>query len=231
MKDLEAFNWEYIAAELDAQGHVTLRGLLSDPECNALAKDLLQPSAAADALDLEELKQGRGQLQRLRSGLPGKLALLRASLYARLVDLANRWRAELGEEWRYPAVLEARSGRALSGERLERSTLSRLRIDDHWGLHADAAVEPAFPLRSSLLLSRPGRDFSGGEFVMTEQRPRMQSRPSVLVPEAGDAIIFAANDRPRRGRKGVHRARVKYAVSRIRGGERVALELLLDGAA
>ena len=226
MKSLAAFDWTHIETDLDIQGHATLRGLLTEPECKALAEGRRDENAQADTIDLESLGEGRGELRRFRSGLPQELAALRASLYGRLFATATRWQDGLGEKRRYPERFGAPSPRATSGHPTERSALSRLRAGEHWGLHKDVEGEHPFPLQVSALLSRPDRDFSGGEFVMTELRPRMQSRPIVVVPKQGDAIIFAADGRPFRGKTGLYRVSLKHAVSRIRSGERIALELL-----
>ena len=225
MKSLDAFDWPHVEAELDIQGHATLRGLLSESECKAVAEGHRDANAQADTIDLASLEQGRGELRRFRNGLPNELVALRASLYRRLVGTANRWLDGLGEKRRYPEHFGT-SPRAMNGHPTERSALSRLRAGEHWGLHKDIEGEPTFALQVSALLSRPDRDFSGGEFVMTELRPRMQSRPIVVVPKQGDAIIFAADGRPFRGKRGFYRVSLKHAVSRIRSGERVALELV-----
>lgn len=226
MKSLDRFDWTQVETDLDLQGHATLEGLLTESECKALAEGRRDANAQADTIDLESLKQGRGELRRFQNGLPQELAALRASLYGRLVATARRWQGGLGEKRDYPERAGAPSPRATNGPPNERSALSRLRAGEHWGLHKDIEGEPPFPLQVSALLSRPDRDFSGGEFVMTELRPRMQSRPIVVVPKQGDAIIFAADGRPFRGKSGVYRVSLKHAVSRIRSGERVALELL-----
>jgi hypothetical protein len=225
MKSLDAFDWPRVEAELDMQGHATLPGLLTESECEALADGPRHANAQADTIDLGSLEQGSGELRRFRNGLPDELVALRASLYARLVATANRWQDGLGEKRRYAERFGAPLPRATNGQPRERSALSRLRAGEHWGLHRDLEGEHPFALHVSALLSRPERDFWGGEFVMTELRPRMQSRPIVVVPKQGDALIFAADGRPFRGKKGLYRVRLKHAVSRVRRGERVALEL------
>jgi hypothetical protein len=231
VKDLDTFDWAHVEAELDVQGHATLPGLLTTAECDALAASFQDTNVLTEAIDLESIKQGRGELRRFRNRLEGDLSALRASLYGRLVGTANRWQEAMGEKQRYPrsfsALTKQRYARA---QPAERSALSRLHASDHWGLHQDTEDELSFPLQISTLLSRPGRDFSGGELVMTEQRPRMQSRPIVVVPKQGEAIIFAAYRRPFRGTKGFYRVSLKHAVSRVRSGHRVALELLFDAA-
>ena len=226
MKSLDAFDWTQVETELDNQGHATLPGLFTESECKALAEVRPDASAQAHTTNLESLKQGRGELRRFASGLPEELAALRASLYRRLVGTANRWQDGLREKRRYPERFGALFPRATNGQPQERSALSRLRAGEHWGLHKDIGGDHPFALQVSALLSRPDRDFSGGELVMTELRPRMQSRPIVVVPKLGDAIIFAADGRPFRGKKDFYRVSLKHAVSRIRHGERVALELL-----
>jgi hypothetical protein len=227
MKNLDTFDWAHIEAELDLHGHATLRGLLAESECRALAEGW----ANADAIDLESIKQGRGTLRPLRHGFPENLAALRASLYGRLVGTANRWQDVLSERRRYPERFGGRSARTAEGHSPERSGVSRLCVGEYWGLHKDVEGDHRFPLQVSVLLSRRGRDFSGGDLVMTEHRPRLQSRPIVVVPDQGDAVIFAADGRPIRGTKGFYRASLKYAVSPVRSGERVALELRFDVAA
>ncbi len=217
MRGLDAFDWARIETELDIQGHATLPRLLSESDCEALAGARRDAYAHVDAVDLESLEQGRGELRRFRNGLPNELGALRVALYRRLVGTANRWLNDLREKRRYPEHF---------AHSTERSALSRLRAGEHWGLHRDVEGEQPFALQVSALLSRPDRDFSGGEFVMTELRPRMQSRPIVVVPKQGDAIVLAADGRPFRGKRGLYRVSLKHAVSRVRGGERVALELL-----
>ena len=226
MKRLEAFDWLHVETALDLQGYAILQSLLTESECEALANVHGDADAQADSIDLESLRQGCGKLRPFQHGLPDALAALRASLYGRLVGTANRWQEGLGERRRYPERLGGLSPRTAKGPSAERSALSRLRAGEHWGLHKDAEGEHPFSLQVSAMLSQPERDFSGGEFVMTELRPRMQSRPIVLLPKQGDAIIFAADGRPFRGKRGFYRVRMKHAVSRIRRGERVALELL-----
>jgi len=204
VKGLDAFEWAAVESELDIHGHSVLPGLLSAAECDTWATNS----------------------QEMGARLAGELGGLRALLYRKLVATANRWAEALGEERRYPEHFDALlTQREKSSLFAERPTLSHLRENEHRGLHQTSPKEPSFPLQISVLLSRPERDFSGGEFVLVEQRPRMQSRPIVVVPEQGDAIIFAAQRKPFRGSTGVYRVSLKHAVSRVHRGERVALEL------
>ena len=151
------------------------------------------------------------------------LADLREALYPRLVAIADRWNETLGSPVRPPA--------RRSGEAPTRSTSTVLRQGDYQPLHQSAGAEQGFAFQLTALLSEPGRDFTGGEFVMVEQRPRMQSRPMVVPLKKGDVAIIASAQRPHRGSKGYYRVKVKHAISRVRSGERVGMELLFHAPA
>jgi hypothetical protein len=208
VKSLDAFDWAQVEGDLDAQGNAMLSGLFTEPECLALADGLRSAPLLTD-----------------------DLTALRAGLYERLVGTANRWEQALGRERRYPGSFVAFSReRCVAGQAVERTALRRLRAGEHRALHRDTEDDQSFPFQVSALLSRPESDFVGGELVMTEQRPRMQSRPMVLAPKQGDAVIFTAYGKPFRGTKGFYRVSLKHAVSRVRDGERVALELFFGGA-
>ncbi len=176
-------------------------------------------------------RTGHGDRHALSDPLPSPLAELRAGLYERLLPVARAWAAALGQEARYPDDEAAGTQRnRQAGQSRDLSAIQRLRTDDYLPLrHADG--ERVFPLRLIALLSEPGRDFTGGETVMTEQRPRMQSRPMVLPLGLGDAAVIAVSHRPVRGAHGVYRVTDRQAVSRVRSGERFALELTLHEAA
>ena len=156
------------------------------------------------------------QVRELVEELPPLVADLRASFYKHLAPIANRWSEELGVVRRHPSQVRPQS------------SLSRLREGDYQPLHQQSDSEQAFPLQLIALLSEPGKDFSGGEFVMIEQRPRMQSRPMVLPLRKGDMAIITVAQRPHKGTKGHYRVNLRHAISRVRSGERVGLELMLD---
>jgi hypothetical protein len=169
---------------------------------------------------------GRGELFCFGECLPAPLTHWRTAFYPQLAPIANRWNETLDVGYRYPAALDdflERNRRA--GQARPLSHLSRLREGDYLALHQRNAGEHVFPLQVVVLLAEPGRDFQGGEFVMTEQRPRMQSRPMVLPLELGDAAIIGTAQRPFKGSKGHYRVNLRHAISRVRGGERIGLEL------
>lgn len=200
MKRLDRFDWKAIETELDREGHALLPGLLSAAEDDAFAK--------------------------------GSLLLdLRARLYEKLVPIANRWSETMGSEIRYPARLDQllRICRA-AGQRKPQSAVVRLREGRHQPLRQNAGGECVFPLQATVLLTQPGKDFTGGEVVMTEQRPRMQTRPMVVPLRRGDATVFAVHHRPFKGSKGFYRVNLRHAVSRVRSGERIAFDLIFHDA-
>lgn len=200
MKQLDRFDWKAIEAALDREGQAVLPGLFSAGECDALAD-------------------------------PPSLLGLRARLYEKLVPIANHWNEALGTTTRYPARLDQllRKCRA-AGQRTPQSAVVRLREGQHRPLMQDAEGDCVFPLQVAVLLTQPGLDFTGGEIVMTEQRPRMQSRPMVLSLQRGDAAVFAVHLRPFRGSKGFYRVNLRHAVSPVRRGERIALDLVFHNA-
>jgi len=221
-------DWPRLTAELDREGSAVVPGLLDEDAVDELVALGLSPAAhALDALDL-----GRGELRWL-DRMPTSLAELHAAFYERLAPIADAWNAALGLPARYPATLdEFRIAGERDGATRTLSSLVRLRAGDHLALHQRNVGARVFPLQLVALLSEPGHDYTGGEFVMTEQRPRMQSRPIVLPLRRGDMAVIAVGHRPHRGSKGHYRVNLKHAVSRVREGERLGLELPLhDGPA
>jgi len=226
---LDRLNWTDIGLQLDAEGHVVLPGLLGVD----VARDLAQQATAAGArrVALESDDLGRGELFYLGAGMPAPLELWRTALYRRLVAIANRWNETLGVALRYPAELGdfLRRNRE-AGQTRAQSHLSRLGGEGHVSLHQRNDGEQVFPMQIVAVLSEPGVDFHGGEFVMTEQRPRMQSRPAVLPLKLGDVAVIATAERPVKGSQGYYRVNLKHAISRVRKGERIGLELLFHDA-
>lgn len=226
---LDRLDWADIGSQLDAEGYALLPGLLDA----GLARSLAQQTAAPDArrVSLESSGLGCGQLYYFGAGMPAPLEPWRAALYRRLVVHANCWNDTLEVERRYPAELEEfqRHNRN-AGQTRALSHLSRLGVEDHVSLHQRNEGEQVFPMQIVALLSEPGTDFQGGEFVMTEQRPRMQSRPLVVPLKLGDAAIIATAGRPCKGAKGYYRVNLKHAISRVRKGERIGLELSFHDA-
>jgi hypothetical protein len=208
MQRIETLHWPDLERELDEEGQVHVPGLLSADECRDCAD--VELSAA---------------------GLPPSFGALRDALYARLAPVADRWCAALHRAPRHPARYAdfARLCRE-AGQMREQSAITRLRTGDHAALRQHAEGDLLFPLEVTILLSAPGVDFTGGEFALTEQRPRMQSRPIVVPLRRGDAAIFAVQHRPHCGPSGVYRVNLSHAVSRVRSGERVALDLVFHAA-
>lgn len=227
---LDRLNWADIGMQLDAEGFCLLPGLLGAD----VARDLVQQTAAPGArrVTLESSDLGRGESFYFDAGMPAPLEPWRTALYRRLVATANRWSETLGLAHRHPAALEDfRRLNRKAGQTRAQSHLSRLGVEDHVSLHQRNAGAQVFPLQIVAVLSEPGTDFEGGEFVMTEQRPRMQSRPAVLPLQLGDMAVIATAQRPFKGAKGCYRVRLKHAVSRVRKGERIGLELSFHDAA
>ena len=174
---------------------------------------------------------GRGAYRYFAYPLPGSIAALRAALYVPLAAIANRWAELLGSETRYPAEHAAYLGRCrLAGQVRPTPLLLRYGPGDWNALHQDLYGEHVFPLQVAILLSRPGGDFTGGEFVLTEQRPRMQSRPEVVPLGQGDAVVFPVRERPVKGSRGWHRVNMRHGVSRLRSGERFTLGVIFHDA-
>ena len=214
---IERLDWTGIADQLDGEGYAMLPGMLDA----GLVRDLKRQAEIV----------GRGELFYFADAMPAPLQALRADFYRHLVRIANRWNDIQGIDDRYPRELGdfLRRNRE-AGQARGQSHLSRLGVDDHLPLRRSSAGEQVFPLQIVALLSEPEADFQGGEFVMTEQRPRMQSRPMVLPLKRGDAAIIGTAERPFKGAGGYYRVTLKHAVSRVRGGERIGLELFFHDA-
>jgi hypothetical protein len=175
---------------------------------------------------------GRGEYKYFGYPLPEVLAAPRTALYPRLAEIANRWHAAMGIDARFPPEHKAFLKRChAAGQRRPTPLLLRYEAGDYNCLHQDLYGEHVFPLQLTILLSEPARDFTGGEFVMTEQRPRMQSRAEVVPLAQGDAVIFAVNERPVRGTRGTYRVKLRHGVSRIRSGRRYTAGLIFHDAA
>jgi hypothetical protein len=227
---IERLGWADISAQLDTEGHALLPGLL-DPD---LAHDLARQAdarKAAHRVSLASKDLGRGELLYFRASLPAPWMTWRTAFYRHLAVVANRWNEILNVGYRYPAKLNDFLQRNRKGGQVQpQSHLNRLGVEDYLALHHRDDGEHVFPLQVIALLSEPGRDFQGGEFVMTEQRPRMQSRPMVLPLELGDAAIISTAERPFKGSKGYYRVNLKHAISRVRRGERIGVELSFHDA-
>lgn len=226
---LDRLNWTDIGLQLDAEGYAVLPGLLGADVARGVARQATASGTRRVTLESGDL--GRGELFYFGAGMPAPLEQWRTAFYHCLVAIANRWNETLGVAHRYPAELEdflRRNQKA--GQTRAQSHLSRLGVEDHVALHQRNDGEQVFPLQIVAVLSEPGADFQGGEFVMAEQRPRMQSRPTVLPLKLGDMAVITTAERPFKGTKGYYRVNLKHAVSRVRQGERIGLELLFHDA-
>ena len=220
-----------LAAELDAHGAAVVEQLLTGDECRALAA-LYAGDGFRSRVVMAAHGFGRGEYQYFAYPLPPLVAELRASWYPRLAPIARRWAAELGREAAFPD--DHASYLALchaAGQLRPTPLLLRYGEGDYNCLHQDLYGAHVFPLQVAILLSQPGCDFTGGEFVMTEQRPRMQSRPMVMPLAQGDAVVFAVHHRPVQGTRGVYRANLRHGVSRLLSGKRRTLGVIFHDAA
>ncbi len=207
-----------------------LPGLLEPAQAQSLARQASE-NPTLPPMSLAQTAHGRGDLFFFDPTLPPALAAWREAFYQCLVPIANRWNAMLGIDCRYPTALETylHSNRA-AGQTKSLSHLSRLDMSGYQALHQYCEGKHVFPLQVVVLLSRPGQDFTGGEFVMTEQRPRMQSRPMVLSMQQGDAAIISTALRPVKGSKGFYRVNIRNAISPVRSGVRAGLALFFHNA-
>ncbi|MBS7810210.1 2OG-Fe(II) oxygenase [Roseococcus pinisoli] len=227
-----ALDWARIAAELDAEGAAITGPLLSPAECAALATLYDEESRFRSKVIMARHGFGRGEYQYFSYPLPPLVAGLRGALYAALAPVANRWNEAMGIGTRFPATHEEFLARCHpAGQTRPTPLLLRYVAGDYNCLHQDLYGDHVFPLQVAFLLSDPARDFSGGEFVLTEQRPRLQSRASVVPLRQGEAVIFAVHHRPVRGTRGTYRVNLRHGVSKLREGRRHTLGIILHDAA
>ncbi|WP_108472826.1 2OG-Fe(II) oxygenase [Rhodanobacter thiooxydans] len=228
---LQAYDWTGIADELDAHGCAMLEALLSPQECVALAGLYADDGWFRSRVVMSRHGFGRGEYRYFDYPLPELVAELRGAIYRELVPIANRWNAALDSAVRYPATHDEFVERChAAGQRRPTPLLLQYGAGDYNCLHQDLYGEHVFPLQLAIVLSEPGRDFSGGEFVLTEQRPRMQSRAEVVPLRQGDAVVFAVHQRPVQGTRGSYRVNMRHGVSRVRSGQRHTLGIIFHDA-
>jgi hypothetical protein len=214
-------DWTRVARDLDAQGSALLNGVLSPEECLGLVALYPNDALFRSRVVMARHGFGRGEYKYFSYPLPGVIADLRTGIYPYLVPIANRWNADMNVGVRYPETHEDFLGRCRrAGQTKPTPLLLQYGVEDYNCLHQDLYGENVFPLQVAFLLSEPGKDFEGGEFVMTEQRPRMQSRPIVVPLRQGDGVVFAVHNRPVKGVRGFYRVNLRHGVSRIRSGHR-----------
>jgi hypothetical protein len=224
-----AIDWTKVTADLDGQGCAVLKGLLSQDECRALAALYSDDARFRSRIVMGRHGFGRGEYKYFSYPLPDLIAELRPTLYARLCGIANRRNQTMGIDIRYPLAHEAFLKRCHDAGQV-RPTPLQYGPGDYNCLHQDLYGEHVFPLQVAILLSEPGRDFTGGEFVLTEQRPRMQSRPEVVPLGQGDAVAFAVHHRPVQGTRGFYRVNLRHGVSQIRSGHRHTVGVIFHDA-
>jgi len=228
---LAAAAWAEVATSLDSAGVAVCPGLLRPQECAALAALYDEESGFRSRVVMTRHGFGRGEYRYFDYPLPATVASLRTALYPRLALLANRWNQTTGRAARYPAEHARFLERCRhAGQTRATPLLLRYEAGDYNCLHQDLYGEHVFPLQATLLLSAPGQDFTGGEFVLVEQRPRRQSRAEVVPLAQGDAAIFAVHQRPAKGVRGHYQVNMRHGVSRVRSGRRYTLGIIFHDA-
>ena len=228
---VDGFNWQRIGRDLDQQGNAMMEQLLFPEECRAISGLYSNDDVFRTRVVMERHGFGRGEYKYFRYPLPDLLSELRTAVYPHLVPVANRWNEVMGIDMRYPgkhADFVERCHNA--GQTRPTPLLLQYGIDDYNCLHQDLYGEHVFPLQLAILLSDPDADFTGGEFVMTEQRPRMQSRPMVVPLCQGDGVVFAVHNRPVQGKRGTYRVKLRHGVSRVRSGHRHTVGIIFHDA-
>lgn len=223
----ERFDWAAIAAALDAGGWAMLPALLDRDQCAATVALYEERARFRSEVIMARHGFGRGAYRYFAYPLPELVAALRAALYPPLAAIANGWHHRMGIEQRFPPAHADFLARChAAGQARPTPLLLRYGPGDYNCLHQDLYGEHVFPLQIAVLLSAPGHDFAGGEFILTEQRPRMQSRAALVPLAQGDAVIFAVNQRPVRGSRGDYRVTMRHGVSEVRSGHRHVLGVI-----
>jgi len=225
-------DWARISAELDETGWALLPGLLAEADCDRIAALYDREDTFRSRVVMARHGFGRGEYRYFSYPLPGRIEKLRTVLYPHLATIANDWQVKLGNTARFPdahADYIARCHKA--GQTRPTPLLLRYGPGDYNCLHQDLYGEEVFPLQAAILLSEPGTDFTGGEFVLTEQRPRMQSRVMVVPLKKGDGVCFAVNNRPVKGTRGIYQVKMRHGVSKLHTGQRFTLGIIFHDAA
>jgi uncharacterized protein len=230
-EQIAQLDWNRIENELDERGYATTGSLLSIEDCQQLASSYNKASQFRSRIVMSRHGFGRGEYQYYSYPLPRIVQSLRDALYPHLAVTANRWNAALHLADRFPPGHEDLLDLChQAGQERPTPLLLKYQQGDYNCLHQDLYGDLFFPLQAAFLLSAPERDFTGGEFVLTEQRPRMQSRVSVVPLQQGEAVIFAVNQRPQQGSRGTYRVAMRHGVSPIRSGQRFTLGVIFHDA-
>jgi hypothetical protein len=224
-------DWDRVSTGLDEQGSAMIEGLLTSAQCDAITALYDDNDRFRSRVVMARHGFGRGEYKYFSYPLPDVIADLRTRIYPRLAPVANRWNRAMGIPVAYPELHADFIERChAAGQRRPTPLLLRYGADDYNCLHQDLYGEHVFPLQLAILLSEPHEDFSGGEFVLTEQRPRMQSRAEVVPLRKGDAIVFAVHHRPVQGTRGVYQVNLRHGVSRVRSGHRHTVGVIFHDA-
>ncbi len=224
-------NWEGIEAELQESGCAAIGRLLTNEECTELTASYNSEDAFRSRVIMARHGFGQGEYKYYKYPLPQSITELRAALYSHLASVANHWEQALGRNREFPFTHKEYLRQCHeAGQRLPTPLLLKYGEGDYNCLHRDLYGDMVFPLQATVLLSAPGKEFTGGDFVLNEQRPRMQSRVEVVPLGQGEAVIFAVNQRPVRGRRGLYRVAMRHGVSRIRSGQRFTLGIIFHDA-
>lgn len=228
---LASFDWTRVRADLDQRGVSTLDALLTPAQCQALIALYTDDARFRSTVVMARHGYGSGEYRYFGYPLPSTIACLRTALYARLAGVANDWNTAMNLDALYPAAHADYLERChIAGQKRPTPLLLKYGPGDYNCLHQDLYGDHVFPLQVAILLSEPGRDFSGGEFVLTEQRPRMQSMVEVVPLKQGDAVIFAVHHRPVQGSRGIYRVNLRHGVSRVRSGQRHTAGIIFHDA-
>ena len=228
---LDNILWERVARDLDAEGNAIIKSILSPDQCDEIRGLYDTDELFRSQVVMERHGFGRGEYRYFKYPLPDLIGDLRTSLYPHLVSTANKWNEAMGVDVRFPPTHAEYIRRChQAGQDKPTPLILKYGPDDYNCLHQDLYGEHVFPLQVAVLLSEPDRDFTGGEFVMTEQRPRMQSRPMVVSLQKGDGVVFAVRNRPVQGKKSVYRVNLRHGVSRLRSGSRFTLGIIFHDA-
>ena len=228
---IDAVDWQNVEQNLDQHGSAMIQGLLSPQECDALSALYARDELYRSRVVMERHGFGRGEYKYYDYPLPDLIGTLRRSVYPHLVPLANRWNTLMHIDARYPAQHAEFIQRCHdAGQTRPTPLILQYAKDDYNCLHQDLYGEHVFPLQLAILLSEPEKDFTGGEFVLTEQRPRMQSRVEVMPLRKGDAVVFAVHHRPVQGTRGSYRVNMRHGVSRLHSGHRHTLGVIFHDA-
>lgn len=228
---VQTLDWQTLGRALDESGVAVIPHLLSKEQCRAVAALYADDTCFRSRVVMTRHGFGQGEYKYFAYPLPNLVAALREAIYPFLVPIANHWNESLGSDVRYPRTHAAFIHRChAAGQTRPTPLLLQYEDGDYNCLHQDLYGEHVFPLQVAILLSQPGEDFTGGEFVLTEQRPRMQSRVEVVPLARGDAVVFAVSHRPAQGTRGIYRVNLRHGVSRVRSGHRHTVGIIFHDA-